>query len=117
VALAPVTGLVQTGQVPPQTSFAWNADPDADFYAVGVDAQTPVQIGTTAATVTASAGGHTLMVAPGLNPTPAATLAFTVPGPPPPPPAKSDLVPILVGAGVLAAAGAVAYSQRKGSHR
>jgi hypothetical protein len=111
--LGPVTGLTQTGQVSPQTSFDWNADPEADFYLVGVDGATPTQILADAATVTAPAGQHTLGVAPGLNPTPATTLAFTVPGPPPPPPGSgSDLVPILAGVGVLGIA-AVALSKGK----
>ena len=112
MALGPVTGLAQTGQVPPQTSFSWDTDPGADFYNVGVDGGTPTAVTTPGATVTAAAGAHTLAVAPGLNPTPATTLAFTVPGPPPPPPSSSNLVPVLAGAGVLAIA-AVALSKGK----
>lgn len=90
--LAPVTGLTQTGQTGTSTAFAWNDDLDADFYLVGVDGQTPVQVAADMATVVAPAGNHTVSVAPGLAPTPASTLGFSV-TPPPPPPVPTGVAP------------------------
>lgn len=114
--LAPVTGLAQTGQVPPQTSFGWDPDLDADFYLVGVDSATPVQVGAPAATVTAPAGAHSISVAPGVNDPAPTTLAFNVPGPPPPPPAQGNaLLPLALGAAAIG--GVIAVAAHKRSQR
>ncbi len=113
--LAPVTGLVQTAQTPPVTGFAWDPDPGADTYLVGVDAQAPVVVAAVSASVTAAPGAHTLNVAPALTGDPAeAVLGFTVPGPPPPPPGGQNLTPVLVGAAILGAAALLAAT-RKGN--
>ena len=112
--LGPVTGLTQTGQSGTSTAFAWNDDLDADFYLVGVDAQTPVQVAALAATVVAPAGSHTVKVAPGLAATPPATLSFSV-APPPPPPVPTGVAPGNVTASSIvlrwnASAGASSYT-------
>jgi hypothetical protein len=82
--LPAVTGLHQVSQdaVTGVTVFAWTAVDEADIYDVDVDG-TPVatvpQSATPSVTIHASAGSHTLAVAPVADATAAADLAFTVP--------------------------------------
>src|SRR5580698_2344065 len=108
-----VTGLQQVSQDGSgDTGFDWIFVVDADSYDVLLDGVQVTNVTDTAATVSpTTAGAHTVGVAPVADPTPATTLAFTVPEPvsPPAPAASSPWgVHALVGGGIAAAVIAVA---------
>ncbi len=113
-----VTGLRQTSQTGQATSFAWNADTEADTFTITVDGTQAGSVSADAAVVTAVAGNHTLGVIPVAKPTPPTVVGFTVttnPPPPPPPPASGfpTAAVVIGGLGVLAVAGIAIASRDK----
>ncbi len=81
--LPAVTNLRVLSQSSTETTFGWDTVTDADKYAVTLDGAayaTVPQSATPSVAVTAPAGNHDLGVAPVANPTPPATLAFSVSG-------------------------------------
>jgi hypothetical protein len=78
--LPPVTGLRQVAQDSTGTTFSWLFVTDADAYDVTLDGADVGEVATTGVEVDPAPGNHTVGIAPVADPTPATTLAFTVPG-------------------------------------